>query len=275
MSLVVFTAYIGASLAPGSSHPFLFSVAILCIAIGAGASGALNMWCDRDIDQRMARTRTRPLPAGRIEPAEALSFGIILSMGAILTLTVATNYLAGLLLALTIAFYIGVYTLWLKRRTPQNIVIGGAAGAFPPLIGWAAVSNTLSWEPMILFALIFLWTPPHFWALALHCSEDYERAGIPMLPTIKGAQVTKRQIALYSALLILASFLPYVIGMCGLFYCVAAFLLGAGLSHYVLRLWLASGVKGAMPLFRYSLIYLFLLFMALWIDPWIREGFNL
>lgn len=267
MSLAIFTALIGASLAPGSLHPFLFCAAILCIALGAGAAGALNMWYDCDIDMHMNRTKQRPLPAGRIEPAEALGFGVILAGGSVMTLCVAANYLAGALLAAAIIFYVGVYTAWLKRRTPQNIVIGGAAGAFPPMIGWAAVSNDLSWEPLILFALIFLWTPPHFWALALYCAGDYARAGIPMLPNVKGERATINGIALYSALLILVSFIPVVMGMHGLFYGLAVLLLDAGLALYVLRLWFSSSLEQARGLFRYSIIYLFLLFMVLWIDP--------
>jgi protoheme IX farnesyltransferase len=202
MSLVVFTALVGLVVAPGDLHPALAVIALIAIAVGAGASGALNMWFDADIDARMTRTAGRPIPRGRVTPEEAFTFGMVLAVGSVLTLGVLVNWVAGALLALTIAFYILVYTMWLKRRTPQNIVIGGAAGAFPPMIGWAAVTGGISIESIVMFAIIFMWTPPHFWALALLRSGDYARAGVPMLPVVAGEEETRRQIVIYSALLV-------------------------------------------------------------------------
>src|SRR5687767_3388691 len=213
MSLVVFTGAAGLVVAPGSVHPVLAAVAILCIAVGAGASGAINMWYERDIDALMARTAGRPLPTGRIEPAEALTFGVMLSLFSVMVMGLALNWVAGALLALTIGFYVFVYTMWLKRRTPQNIVIGGAAGAFPPMIGWAAVTGGVSLESILLFLIIFMWTPPHFWALALYRARDYERAGVPMLPVVAGAAETRRQIVLYSVLLVPLATTPALIGL--------------------------------------------------------------
>jgi protoheme IX farnesyltransferase len=202
MSLVVFTALTGMVAAPGSLHPVLAVIALLCIAIGAGAAGALNMWYDADIDAHMARTAARPIPRGRLTPDEALSFGSVLSVFSVLTLGVLINWTAGALLAITIAFYLFIYTMWLKRLTPQNIVIGGAAGSFPPMIGWAAVTGGVSIESVLMFLIIFMWTPPHFWALALYRCRDYERVGVPMLPVVAGAAETRRQIWLYSLLLV-------------------------------------------------------------------------
>src|SRR3954468_7141017 len=201
MSLVVFTGFVGLFLAPGHLHPLLAIIAVLCIAIGAGAAGAINMWYDRDIDAVMRRTASRPLPAGRMMPGEALGFGLVLSVGAVLMMGLAVNAVAAELLALTIAFYVFVYTIWLKRRTPQNIVIGGAAGAFPPIIGWAAVTGDIGWGAVALFAIIFFWTPPHFWALSLYRAGDYATAGVPMLPVVAGPHQTKRQMVLYTLLL--------------------------------------------------------------------------
>src|SRR5208283_5604357 len=198
MSLVVFTGLVGLVVAPGHLHPVLAAVAVLCIAIGAGAAGAINMWYDHDIDAMMRRTAGRPVPSGRMMPGEALGFGIVLAVGAVVIMGLAVNLVAAELLALTIAFYIFVYTIWLKRRTPQNIVIGGAAGAFPPMIGWAAASGDVSLVGIALFMLIFLWTPPHFWALALYRSDDYRRASVPMLPVVAGPRETKRQMLIYT-----------------------------------------------------------------------------
>ena len=208
MSLVVFTALVGMVAAPGTIHPVLGVIALLGIAVGAGASGALNMWYDADIDARMARTAARPIPRGRVTPDEALTFGAVLAVVSVLTLGVLVNWAAGALLAFTIAFYLFVYTMWLKRRTPQNIVIGGAAGAFPPMIGWAAVTGCVSIESVLLFLIIFMWTPPHFWALALYRCRDYERVGVPMLPVVAGPDETRRQILLYSLLLVPLAMLP-------------------------------------------------------------------
>ena len=215
MSLVVFSGLVGLLVAPGHLHPLLAAVAILCIAIGAGASGAINMWWERDIDGLMTRTMNRPLPAGRMEPGTALGFGTTLAIGAVIVMGLVVNGTAAALLALATAFYVFVYTIWLKRRTPQNIVIGGAAGAFPPMIGWAAVSGDVSLMPILLFAIIFMWTPPHFWALALYRSGDYARAGVPMLPVVAGARATKRQILLYSILLVPLTLSPWLLGVAG------------------------------------------------------------
>ena len=202
MTLVILTALAAMVAAPGSLHPVIGFIAILSIAIGAGASGALNMWYDADIDARMARTAARPLPRGRVSGDEALSFGTVLAVGSVMTLGVLVNWMAGALLALTIAFYMFVYTMWLKRRTPHNIVIGGAAGAFPPMVGWAAVTGDISVQSILLFLIIFMWTPPHFWALALYRCRDYERVGVPMLPVVAGLAETRRQILLYSVFLV-------------------------------------------------------------------------
>ena len=201
MSLVVFTGFVGLFVAPGHLHPVLALVAVLCIAVGSGAAGAINMWYERDIDAVMRRTAARPLPAGRMMPGEALGFGLVLAVGSVLVMALAANLVAAGLLALTIAFYVFIYTIWLKRRTPHNIVIGGAAGAFPPVIGWAAVSGDIAWGGIALFAIIFFWTPPHFWALALNRADDYTRAGVPMLPVVAGPRETKRQMLLYTLVL--------------------------------------------------------------------------
>jgi len=267
MSLVVFTALVGMVAAPGGLHPVLGAIALLSIAVGAGASGALNMWYDADIDARMARTAGRPIPRGRVSLEEALAFGVVLAVGSVMTLGVLVNWTAGALLALTIAFYIFVYTMWLKRRTPQNIVIGGAAGAFPPMVGWAAATGSVSVESVLLFLIIFFWTPPHFWALALYRCRDYERVGVPMLPVVAGAEETKRQILLYSLVLVPLAVTPALIGLGGPVYLVASLVLGA------VFLWLAYDVRcaaagregdnAARRLFTFSIFYLFLLFAVL------------
>src|ERR1700731_3830687 len=215
MSLVVFTGLVGLVLAPGHLHPLLAMVAVLCIAIGAGAAGAINMWYDRDIDAVMRRTASRPLPAGRMMSGEALGFGVVLGIGAVLIMGLAVNTVAAELLALTIAFYVFVYTIWLKRRPPQNIVIGGAAGAFPPIIGWAAVTGDIGWGAIALFGIIFLWTPPHFWALSLYRSGDYATAGVPMMPVVRGKTSTRRQIFAYTLALVPVGLAPAAIGLGG------------------------------------------------------------
>src|SRR5690242_1944787 len=209
MSLVVFTGFTGLYLAPGHLHPILAFVAVLCIAVGAGASGAINMWYDRDIDAVMRRTAMRPLPAGRMMPGEALGFGCVLAAGSVVVMGLAVNWVAAELLALAIAFYVFVYTIWLKRRTPQNIVIGGAAGALPPLIGWASVTGDVAWGAVALFAIIFFWTPPHFWALSLYRAGEYEKAGVPMLPVVAGAHETKKQMLIYTLMLWPATLAPW------------------------------------------------------------------
>ena len=266
MSLVVFTALVGLLLAPGTVHPIIAVVAILCIAIGAGASGAINMWYDRDIDAVMSRTKNRPLPAGRMVPEVALGFGISLSVGSVAVMGLAVNWVAAGLLAFTIFFYVIIYTMGLKRRTPQNIVIGGASGAFPPMIGWAAATGEVSLASLILFAIIFLWTPPHFWALALYRRGDYEKAGVPMLPVVSGEAVTRKHILLYALALVPVTLAPSVIGLSGLVYGAGALALGLvfiGLSFAVLR---DTGLSSAKRLFPFSILYLFLLFALLLID---------
>ena len=266
MSLVVFTGFAGMYVAPGSLHPLLFAIALFAIAAGAGASGAINQWYDRDIDAVMSRTKSRPIPAGFMAPAEALTLGLVVSALSVLLLGLATNWLAASLLAFTIFFYAVVYTVWLKRRTSQNIVIGGAAGALPPMIGWTAVTGTLALEPLLLFAIIFMWTPPHFWALALVKNEDYTRAKIPMLPVVSGAVETRRQIVIYAVLMAPLAVVPSFIGMTSLAYGVVTGLAGAVFVGLSLKLWANGSDKTAMQLFGYSILYLFLVFLGLVID---------
>jgi protoheme IX farnesyltransferase len=266
MSLVVFTAVVGLYLAPVAIHPFLAFVAVLCIAIGAGASGAINMWYDRDIDALMTRTRNRPLPAGRITAENALAFGTILAVFSVALMGLAVNLLAAAFLALTIAFYVFVYTVWLKRRTPQNIVIGGAAGAFPPLVGWTAAAGDVALMPLLLFAIIFLWTPPHFWALALYRDGDYRRAGIPMLPAVAGVEATRRQILIYTVALLLVSLVPALCGLSGPLFAAAAAISGLRFVWLAWRLLRERSDNRAKHVFGYSIVYLFLLFAALLVD---------
>jgi protoheme IX farnesyltransferase len=270
MSLVVFTALVGMMLAPEQPHPALAVIALICIAVGAGASGALNMWWDADIDAEMQRTAARPIPRGHVTPDEALTFGTVLAIGSVLTLGLTVNWVAGGLLAGTIAFYILVYTMWLKRRTPQNIVIGGAAGAFPPMIGWAAATGTVGIESVVLFLIIFMWTPPHFWALALYRARDYERAGVPMLPVVAGALETKKQIVIYSALLVPLGTLPAFMGFGGPLYTLASILLGAVFLALALSVYAAppgrEADRAARQLFAFSILYLFGLFAALLLE---------
>jgi protoheme IX farnesyltransferase len=277
MSLVVFTSFVGLMAAPGSIHPFLGFVAVLAIAVGAGASGALNMWYDADIDGQMQRTAARPIPRGRVSPQEALALGSVLSAFSILVLGLATNWLAAGLLALTIGFYLFVYTMWLKRRTPQNIVIGGAAGSFPPMIGWAAVTGSVSVESLVLFGLIFLWTPPHFWALALYRCRDYERVGVPMLPVVAGPDVTRKHILVYSFILVAFSLLPAMLGFGGMVYLAASVLSGAyflklAIDVYRIREGRAAD-KRAKALFLYSIFYLFFLFLVLLVEAMVPGAF--
>ncbi len=272
MTLVVFTGLVGLLVAPGHLHPVLALTAILCIALAAGAAGAINMWYDRDIDAVMSRTRNRPIPAGRIEAGAALGFGITLSVASVTVMGLATNWMAAAVLALSIACYVFVYTMWLKRRTPQNIVIGGAAGAFPPVIGWAAVTGSVTPEPLVLFAIIFFWTPPHFWSLSLWACKDYERAGVPMLPVVAGPRETRRQILAYTVLLAPLGLAPWLLGFAGPAYAAVAALLGAGFLWHAVAVWRdrqdergASLTKDAPArrAFRFSLLYLALLFAAL------------
>jgi protoheme IX farnesyltransferase len=244
----------------------LAAVAVLCIAIGAGASGAINMWYDRDIDAVMRRTRDRPLPAGRMAPGEALGFGVVLAVSAVVVMGLAVNLAAASLLALTIAFYVFIYTAWLKRRTPQNIVIGGAAGAFPPMIGWAAVTGDVGLPSLALFELIFFWTPPHFWALSLYRAGDYKEAGVPMLPVVAGPRETKRQMILYTVVLWPCALAPFFLGLVGGAYLALAVLLSALFTLTALRVWRDAGDAAAKRMFCFSILYLFLLFAGMVLD---------
>jgi protoheme IX farnesyltransferase len=266
MSLVVFTGVVGIAVAPGHLHPVLALVAVLCIAVGAGAAGAINMWYDRDIDAVMRRTAGRALPAGRMMPGEALGFGAVLAVGSVVVMALAVNTLAAALLALTIAFYVFVYTIWLKRRTPQNIVIGGAAGAFPPLIGWAAATGGVGWGAVALFAIVFFWTPPHFWALALYRTGDYAKAGVPMLPVVAGPRETKRQMLLYTLVLWPVSLAPWALGVAGATYALGAVLLSALFTASAVRVCLDEGERAARLMFGFSLLYLLLIFSLLLVD---------
>lgn len=270
MSLVIFTAFAGLVVAPGHIHPVMGFIAILCIAVGAGASGALNMWYDADIDAVMTRTAKRPIPSGRIQPGEALAFGITLSGFSIVILGLAVNALAAGLLAFTIFFYVVIYTMWLKRWTPQNIVIGGAAGAFPPMIGWAAVTGGVSIESIVLFLIIFLWTPAHFWALALFKMRDYDAVGVPMLPNVSGEKVTKDQILVYAVLTAAAGVAPAVLDFASPVYGVISGTLGAAFVWYsILCRRMPDGDAAMVPakkLFAYSIVYLFAIFSCLMAD---------
>src|SRR6266404_6227612 len=268
MSLVVFTALVGLLVAPGHLDPLIGFVALLCIAAGAGAAGVLNMWYDADIDALMARTAMRPIPRGRVSRAEALAFGLMLTVGAIAVLGLAVNIAAAALLGFTIFFYIVVYTMWLKRRTPQNIVIGGAAGALPPVIGWVATTGRIGVEPLILFLIIFVWTPPHFWALSLNRAGEYACAGIPMLPVVAGRAETKRQILIYSVLLVPISILPWALGFAGKLYGAIAVMSGVTMLLLALQLRSSSDAdrRPARRLFAFSIFYLFVLFAGLLAD---------
>lgn len=278
ITLVVFTGLIGLLVAPGHIHPVIGFTAVLCIAVAAGAAGAINMWYDRDIDAIMLRTAKRPIPGGRIGASDVLTFGVVLAVASVLLMYLATNLLAATVLAISILFYVFVYTMWLKRRTPQNIVIGGAAGAFPPLIGWVAVTGSIDLMPVLMFSIIFFWTPPHFWALALYASGDYERAGVPMLPVVSGARVTRLNVLCYTIVLGLVSMAPWALGFAGGVYAVSA----AGLSLWFLVAAIgvfrdkqdATGISltndaPARWCFRVSLVYLFALFGALAADTYI------
>jgi protoheme IX farnesyltransferase len=266
MSLVVFTALVGLVVAPGHIHPVIGFTALLCIAIGAGAAGALNMWYDADIDAVMTRTAARPIPRGRIAPGEAAGFGMTLAVFSVAVLGLLVSWLAAAMLAFTIFFYAVIYTMWLKRRTPQNIVIGGAAGALPPMIGWAAVTGGISLEPVLLFLIIFLWTPPHFWALSLTRTDDYARARVPMLPVVAGAQETRRQILLYSIVMVPVGAAPWLFGYAGIAYGAIALVAGALMVALAWRMRRDHTARAAMRLFSYSIFYLFLLFAVLLIE---------
>ena len=271
MTLVVFSGIAGLIVAPGSLHPVLAAVAVLCIAVSAGAAGAINMWYDRDIDAVMARTKRRPIPTGRVEASEALAFGIVLTIFSVMVMGLAVNWTAAALLALATLFYVFVYTIWLKRRTPQNIVIGGAAGAFPPMIGWAAVTGTVDPGSILLFMLIFMWTPPHFWALSLYRCDDYAKVGVPMLPVVAGKAATKRQMLLYTLLLLPLAPLPAVMGLTGWLYGASAILLGLAFVGHAVRVLRAPDAEGAdhkaaKQMFKFSLTYLIGLFGLMMLD---------
>ena len=275
VTLVVLTGIVGMMAAPGHIHPVIAVTAVLCIAVAAGAAGAINMWYDRDIDAVMRRTSSRAIPAGKIEPGEALTFGIVLSVASVMLMALATNLAAGAWLAVSIGFYVFVYTMWLKRRTAQNIVIGGAAGAFPPIIGWAAVTGHVSAMPWLLFGIVFLWTPPHFWSLALYACKDYGRAGVPMLPVVAGARATRRQILLYTLILAPFSVLPWALGYAGPVYGLTAIALGLGFVFSAALVWRdkqdaagasLTGDAPARAAFRFSLAYLAILFAAVAVD---------
>lgn len=263
MTLVVFTGIAGIAVAPGGLHPLLAFIAVLSIALGAGAAGAINMWYDRDIDAVMTRTQKRPIPAGRIHPDDALAFGVVLTVLSVLMMGVAVNWIAGGLLAFASFFYVFVYTVWLKRRTPQNIVIGGAAGAFPPMIGWAAVTGDITLQSFVLFMIIFVWTPPHFWALALYKNADYTRANVPMMPVVRGMRSTKWQMLAYTLALVPLSLAPYAMGMVTLPYALAAGVLGVAFIVCALRVLRDETFKSARDMFAYSIFYLFAVFATL------------
>ena len=275
ISLVVFTGAVGIIVAPGHLNWVLVVAAVLCIALGAGASGAINMWYDRDIDAVMRRTMNRPIPGGRVAPGAALGFGVFLAVASVLLMYLATNLAAASVLLVSILFYVFIYTMWLKRRTPQNIVIGGAAGAFPPMIGWAAVTGSIDVLPVLMFAIVFFWTPPHFWALSLYAHADYARAGVPMLPVVAGPRATRVHVVAYTVILLLVSVAPWLLGYTGPIYGITATLLGLGFLISAIRLYLdkqdstgrsLTNDKPARQTFRYSLAYLFILFLAFAID---------
>ena len=270
MSLVVFTGMAGMVLAecttPFHLNLFQQALTLMCIALASGAGAAMNMWYDRDIDAIMKRTQKRPIPCGCIAPDDALAFGLFLAALAVMLMSLALNTMAAMLLAGAIAFYVLVYTMWLKRRTPQNIVIGGAAGAFPPMIGWAAVTGDVSLTPMILFSIIFLWTPPHFWALALYRNGDYAKAGVPMMPVVAGAASTKRQMIVYTLLLVAVTLSLLVLHKSGMIYAVSAAVLGAIFLYHVVRTHADSTDVWAKKTFGFSILYLFMLFTMLMVD---------
>ena len=268
MSLVVFTALVGLAVAPGTLHPMIGFTALLCIAVGAGAAGSLNMWYDADIDARMTRTQRRPIPMGRVRPGEALAFGLTLAGFAVVVLGLLVNLLAAALLAFTIFFYVVVYSMWLKRSTPQNIVIGGAAGAFPPMIGWAAATGSLSLEPVLLFMIIFFWTPPHFWSLSLYRTEDYARAGIPMLPVVKGDAATRRSILRYTLILVPLGVAPWPLGYAGVLYGLTAMVTGGLMLALAWQVFCERrpAERASRHLFAFSILYLFLLYAVLLVE---------
>ena len=274
MSLVIFTALVGLAIAPGHFHPVLAFTSLLCISVGAGASGALNMALEGDIDSLMSRTANRPIPRGRITRAEAMAFGMTLAFFSVMTLSILVNWYAGALLAFTIFFYVVIYTMGLKRRTAQNIVIGGAAGSLPPVVAWVAATGSISVEPLLLFLIIFFWTPPHFWALALFRSDDYARAGIPMLPVVAGADATRLQILLYTIVLVAIAASPWPLGYFDLVYGVTSLVLGAGMLVLAVNVFISrersASLRATRKLFAFSILYLFGLFATLLAEVVVR-----
>ena len=270
MSLVVFTTLVGMYMAPYQLHPVLSLIALLSIAMGAGSAGAINQWVDRDIDKIMLRTKERPIPSGRVDPAEAITFSLVISLFSVILLGLASNWLAAFLLAFTIFFYAVIYSIFLKRKTTQNIVIGGIAGSLPPVIGWVAMTGGIELLPCLLFLIIFLWTPPHFWALALVKSEDYARAKVPMMPNIAGTESTKLQIVIYSILLLLSSLLPNVFGDTGTLYILVSLPLGLIFLTLALALIIFPQNRLEMYLFGYSIFYLFGIFIAFVLDKLLK-----
>lgn len=268
MSLVVFTGFGGLWLAPGAEtlNPVLAFIAMLCLAVNAGAAGAINMWYDRDIDAVMKRTQARPIPMGRVAESEALAFGLTLSILSVMIMGLALNWVAAAILAFANFFYVAVYTMWLKRRTPQNIVIGGAAGAFPPMIGWAAVTGDITLGPLVLFLIIFFWTPPHFWALSLYANSDYKRARIPMMAAVYGERATKRQMLAYTLILFPLTLAPSFLGMTGALYAGIAAVLSGFFVVAAVRVLFSEDLRMARVMFGYSVFYLFALFLAMMID---------
>lgn len=266
LSLVVMTGLVGTLMAPGGGDAVVGLISVLCIAIAAGSAGAINMWYDRDIDLVMRRTQHRPIPSGRVDPNVALGYGLFLGIGSVWAMAAYVSYIAAGLLIFSIFYYVVIYTMWLKRRTPQNIVIGGAAGAFPPMIGWVAVTGTFDPGAIALFMIIFLWTPPHSWALALFRKEDYANASVPMLPVVSGERETKRQMLIYTVLMIIASLSPVALGISGALYGLIAIGLGARFWMLNWKVWKAEGDKYSKQLFLYSILYLFLIFLAMVAD---------
>lgn len=269
MSLVVFTGFCGLVVAPGEIHPLIAIISILCIAVGSGASGAINMWYERDIDAKMERTKNRALPLGKISPENALDFAGILAFFSVFMMAFAVNIMAAFLLLCAILFYVFIYTMWLKPSTPQNIVIGGAAGAFPPMIGWVSVTGNITIEPIVLFLIIFLWTPPHFWALSLYRNEDYKRAGIPMMPVIHGVGETKKQMLLYTLVLFPITIAPFFLGFASYIYLAFAIALGLKFIKHAITVFKNPEEKNCKKMFGFSIVYLFVLFLSLVIDHYI------
>ena len=267
MTLVIFTALVGLIVAPGTVHPWLAFVSIFCIALGSGAAGAFNMWYETDLDFKMLRTRKRPLPSQKIKKNEALGIALFLTFVSVYVMALTINYYAALFLAFSIFFYVVIYTIWLKPRTKYNIVIGGAAGAFPPAIGWLSVTGSLDTFPILMFLIIFMWTPPHFWALSLYCLKDYKSAGFPMLPVVSGVKNTKIQIIIYSILMFLTTLLPYILGYLGIIYFITSLLLGLYFIYHSIKVYFdKTNQNKSIKMFLYSIIYLYVLFLSMVID---------